>query len=457
MAVDIVVLAAGQGTRMGSSLPKVLHPLAGRPLLGHVLTTARTLADGNLIVVTGAGGDTVRKRLANPHIQWVEQTQQLGTGHAVLQALPALSTDSIVLILYGDVPLIASATLKALVARVKGKTLALLTVELGDPTGYGRIVRDAAGEVVGIVEQKDATQEQLAINEVNTGVLALGSDCLRQCLPSVGNDNNQHEYYLTDIIALARQQGYSIQTLRPLAAEEVQGVNTRAQLASLERYYQRRLAAQLMDSGVSLADPDRFDCRGQLSAGRDVHIDVNCVFEGQVTLGDNVRIGPNTVIRDADIGSGVVIKAHSVIEGPVRIEDGAEVGPFARLRQGTHLGEGAKIGNFVETKQAQVGPGSKINHLSYVGDAELGAGVNIGAGTITCNYDGVNKHKTVVGDGAFIGSNTSLVAPVVVGDGATVGAGSTITHDVSDHSLAVARGKQRSVDNWSRPRRKDGE
>ncbi len=457
MAVDIIVLAAGQGTRMGSSLPKVLHSLAGRPLLSHVLTTARTLPDANLIVVTGAGGETVRKRLANPRIHWVEQTEQLGTGHAVLQALPALSADSVALILYGDVPLIASTTLKALVAQVKAKTLALLTVELGDPTGYGRIVRDAAGEVVGIVEQKDATQEQLAINEVNTGVLAVDSDCLRRCLPTVGNDNNQREYYLTDIIALARQQGYSIHTSRAMAPQEVQGVNTRAQLAALERYYQRRLAAQLMESGVSLADPDRFDCRGQLSAGRDVQIDVNCVFEGLVTLGDNVRIGPNAVIRDADIGSGVVIKAHSVIEGPVRIEDGAEVGPFARLRQGTHLGEGAKVGNFVETKQAHVGPGSKINHLSYVGDAELGAGVNIGAGTITCNYDGVNKHRTVIGDGAFIGSNTSLVAPVVVGDEATVGAGSTITRDVSDRSLAVARGKQRSVDNWSRPRRKDRE
>ncbi len=457
MAVDIIILAAGQGTRMGSALPKVLHLLAGRPLLGHVLTTARTLPDAKLIVVTGAGGETVRKRLANAHIHWVEQTEQLGTGHAVLQALPAVSTDSVVLILYGDVPLIAAATLKALVAQVNAKTMALLTVELSDPTGYGRIVRDAGNAVVGIVEQKDATLEQLAITEVNTGVLALGSDCLRRCLPAIGNDNNQREYYLTDIIALARQQGYSVETLQPMAAEEVQGVNTRAQLAALERFYQHRLAAQLMDAGVSLADPDRFDCRGQLSAGRDVQIDVNCVFEGQVTLGDNVRIGPNAVIRDADIGNGVVIKAHCVIEGPVRIEDGAEVGPFARLRQGTHLGEGAKVGNFVETKQAHVGPGSKINHLSYVGDAELGAGVNIGAGTITCNYDGVNKHKTVIGDGAFIGSNTSLVAPVVVGGGATVGAGSTITHDVSEGSLAVARGKQRTVDNWSRPRRKDGE
>lgn len=451
MAVDIVILAAGKGTRMRSALPKVLHELAGKPLLGHVIDTARSLSDTSLCVVIGHGAEAVQQRFSHPDLQWVEQTEQLGTGHAVMQALPCLRRDAITLVLYGDVPLISAATLEALVAHVNDHTLALLTVNLEDPGGYGRILRDDAGNVMGIVEEKDASTLQRMITEVNTGVMAVPPGRMAQWLAKIGNSNAQGEYYLTDLIAIARDAGITIHTHQPATPRETEGVNSRQQLNQLERYCQRQCALDLMATGVTLADAERFDCRGELVSGEDTWIDINCVFEGQVTLGSNVRIGPNCLISDATIGDGVVIKANSVIEGPVSIAAGAQIGPFARLRPGTELGENARIGNFVETKKSRIGQGSKINHLSYIGDATIGVDVNVGAGTITCNYDGVNKFVTTLKDGAFIGSNTSLVAPVTVGTNATVGAGSTITGNVADGELAVARGKQKNIEGWQRP------
>ena len=385
MAVDIVILAAGKGTRMRSAMPKVLHTLAGKPLLGHVIDTARSLPDSSLCVVSGHGATAVQQRFPEPDLQWVEQTEQLGTGHAVMQALPCLREDAITLVLYGDVPLISAATLEALISHVNDHTLALLTVTLDNPVGYGRILRDDAGNVLGIVEEKDATTLQKMITEVNTGVMAVPAGRMAQWLARIGNSNAQGEYYLTDLIAIARDAGITIHTHQPATAQETEGVNSRQQLNELERYYQRQYALELMASGVTLADAERFDCRGMLVSGQDTAIDINCIFEGQVTLGSNVQIGPNCVISDATIGDGVVIKANSVIEGPVSIAAGAQIGPFARLRPGTELGENARIGNFVETKKSRIGQGSKINHLSYIGDATIGANVNVGAGTITCN------------------------------------------------------------------------
>lgn len=451
MAVDIVILAAGKGTRMRSGLPKVLHELAGKPLLGHVIDTARQLPDSALTVVVGHGAQQVRQRFPDEDIHWVEQREQLGTGHAVLQALPQLRPGATTLVLYGDVPLIGIDTLAALIEQVSDEALALLTVTLEQPAGYGRILRDAQGRVVGIVEEKDASEAERLIREVNTGVMAVPAGKMAAWLPTLGNDNAQGEYYLTDLIAIAAGEGITIATHQPFCTEETEGVNSRAQLQALERYYQRCMAMRLMDSGVTLADADRFDCRGRISAGEDCFIDVNAVFEGEVTLGPGVLIGPNCVIRDAHIGPGCIIKANTVIEGPVTLEAGVQVGPFARLRPGTRLHPGARIGNFVETKKADIGPGSKVNHLSYIGDAVIGSGVNVGAGTITCNYDGVNKFTTTLHDGCFIGSNTSLVAPVTVGAGATVGAGSTVTKDVQAGELAVARGQQRNITGWQRP------
>ncbi|MCK9468640.1 MAG: bifunctional UDP-N-acetylglucosamine diphosphorylase/glucosamine-1-phosphate N-acetyltransferase GlmU [Porticoccaceae bacterium] len=451
MAVDIVILAAGKGTRMRSRLPKVLHELAGKPLLGHVIDTARQLNDSTLSVVVGHGAELVRQRFPDPDIQWVEQGEQLGTGHAVLQALPHLRAEATTLVLYGDVPLIEAETLATLVELVRDDSLALLTVTLDQPTGYGRILRNADGRVTGIVEEKDATPAEKLIREVNTGVMAVPAGKMAAWLPTIGNSNAQGEYYLTDLIAIAHGEGLTVATHQPASAEETEGVNSRAQLQVLERYFQRRIATRLMDSGVTLADAGRFDCRGQLSAGEDCFIDVNTVFEGTVVLGAGVRIGPNCQIRNATIGDGATIKANTVIEGPVTLAAGVEAGPFARLRPGTVLHEGARIGNFVEIKKADIGTGSKVNHLSYIGDAVIGSGVNVGAGTITCNYDGVNKFTTTLHDGAFIGSNTSLVAPVTVGAGATVGAGSTVTRDVPAGELTVARGKQRNITGWQRP------
>lgn len=452
-ALEVVILAAGQGTRMRSALPKVLHRLAGRPLIQHVIGTAQALAPSVVHTVVGHGADQVRDMLADTGINWVLQTEQLGTGHAVAQALPAISDDALVLVLYGDVPLVGRETLAQLLGATERRSLGLLTVELADPTGYGRIVRDANGGVVAIVEQKDANADQLSIREVNTGILAAPAAAMKRWLPQLSANNAQAEYYLTDIVALAVAEGLPVVACQPATEWEVQGVNNRLQLAELERRHQQQIAQRLMTDGVTLADPARFDVRGSLATGRDVLIDINCVFEGDVELGDNVSIGANCVIRNARIAAGTVIEPLSMIDGAV-IGTDAHIGPFARLRPGTEMAAGTKVGNFVETKKALIGPGSKVNHLTYIGDCTIGAEANIGAGTITCNYDGINKHQTVIGDGAFIGSNSSLVAPVNIGRGATIGAGSTVTGDVADGQLAVARGRQRNIDDWQRPVKK---
>jgi bifunctional UDP-N-acetylglucosamine pyrophosphorylase / glucosamine-1-phosphate N-acetyltransferase len=453
MTTDIVILAAGKGTRMKSKLPKVLHPLAGQPLLQHVVEAARSVNDAKIIVVTGHGADQVKAEVNGDDLQYVEQNEQQGTAHAVQMAVPGLRAGGITLILYGDVPLIAPETILDMLSAVNENSMSLLTVKLNDPMGYGRILRNNEGQVTAIVEQKDASEEQLKVTEINTGVLALCTDHLKAWLPKIDNNNAQGEYYLTDLIALAREHDVRIETKNPLSVEEVEGVNNRLQLSALERFYQQQQAEKLMIAGVTLADPDRIDVRGKLATGNDNFIDINCVFEGSVTLGSNVCIGPNCLIIDSDIGDNVEIKANSVIEKS-KISDHGVIGPFARLRPGSELAEGAKIGNFVETKNTKVGKGSKINHLSYVGDAELGDGVNVGAGTITCNYDGVNKHKTTMDDNSFIGSNTSLVAPVKIGKNATVGAGSTITKDVPDDQLGLTRASQRSISDWQRPIKK---
>ncbi|MGC8119595.1 bifunctional UDP-N-acetylglucosamine diphosphorylase/glucosamine-1-phosphate N-acetyltransferase GlmU [Marinobacter sp. VGCF2001] len=450
--LHVVILAAGQGSRMKSSLPKVLHPVAGKAMLHHVVETAKQLGAEKIHTVIGHGADAVRASLDDPSVNWVLQTEQLGTGHAVAQTLPELPDSARVLVLYGDVPLTRKETLDAMISGLDETNLALLTVNMDNPQGYGRIVRDAQGRVQAIVEQKDASPEQQAIQEVNTGILAVSARHLKQWLPTLSNSNAQGEYYLTDIIAMSVEHGLSVTVSQPSNPFEVQGVNNRLQLAELERWYQRQQAERLMSEGATLADPARIDVRGELSIGNDLWIDVNAVFEGKVSLGSNVVIGPNCMIKDATIADGAEIKANSVIEGAV-VGANAQIGPFARLRPGTELAADTKVGNFVETKKAIVGEGSKINHLSYVGDATLGRNVNVGAGTITCNYDGVNKHQTVLGDGVFVGSNTSLVAPVNVADQATIGAGSTITRSVNEGELAVARGKQRNIDGWERPKK----
>jgi len=450
--LDIVILAAGKGTRMRSSKPKVLHTLAGKAFVSHVIDRARELKADGVKVIVGHGAEEVEACVAAPGIEFVRQTQQLGTGHAVQQVMPLLTAESTVLILYGDVPLIKTATLEALCQKVSDQAMALLTVTLNDPSGYGRIVRDN-GAVVAIVEQKDATADQLAITEINTGVMAVKGHHLLEWLPALKNDNAQGEYYLTDIIAMARNAGINIETASPETESEVMGVNNRLQQAELERIYQQDLANQLMVDGVTLLDPARFDCRGKITAGEDCVIDINCVFDGDVQLGNNVRIGPNCLLKDCRVGDNTQILANSIIESS-DVSSGCNIGPFARLRPGSKLEENAKVGNFVETKKTIVGKGSKINHLSYVGDAELGSGVNVGAGTITCNYDGVNKHKTQIGDSVFVGSNTALVAPVVIASGTTIGAGSTVTRNSKDNQLVVARSRQVNIDGWQRPVKK---
>jgi len=447
---DIVILAAGKGTRMRSQLPKVLHTLAGKPMLTHVLDAASEIADAHKIVVAGHGAEKVRATYPDSAFTLVEQSEQLGTGHAVKCVLDNLRAQAKVIILYGDVPLITPATISKMLDAVDDEHIALLTIELADPSGYGRIIRDRAGQIEAIVEQKDADPVQLQIPEVNTGVMALTTALLSAWLPQIGNQNAQGEYYLTDLIAIARSAGYSVRSVHPASASEVEGINSRQQLAALERVYQRQLADQLMASGTSLADPARFDQRGILNAGSDNFIDVNCLFEGTVSIGSNVRIGPNCQIINSQIGDGVEIKANTVIEQST-IGDHAVLGPFARIRPGTQLGSNTKVGNFVETKKAIVGNGSKINHLSYVGDAELGENVNVGAGTITCNYDGVNKHKTEIGDNSFVGSNSTLIAPVTIGENGFVAAGSTISSEVPESHLAVGRAKQRNIPGWKRP------
>lgn len=449
MSLDIVILAAGQGTRMRSALPKVLHPVAGQSMLGHVISTARALQPRSIQVVIGHGAEQVRQRLVGDDLNYVVQAEQLGTGHAVAQALPNLSAER-VLILYGDVPLIEAETLQRLLQKVGPEQLALLTVTLDDPTGYGRIVRDAHGEVQAIVEHKDASAEQKAIREGNTGILAVPGSRIGEWLGRLSNSNAQGEYYLTDVIAMAVADGLRVATEQPQDAMEVQGANDRIQLAELERHYQLRAARRLMAQGVTLRDPSRFDLRGDVSVGRDVLIDVNVVLEGEVVIEDDVQIGPNCVIKDSTLRRGAIVKANSHLDGAV-VGEGADCGPFARLRPGSTLGAKAHVGNFVEMKNASLGDGAKAGHLSYLGDAEIGARTNIGAGTITCNYDGANKFRTVMGEDVFIGSNSSLVAPLNLGDGATTGAGSTITADVPAHTLALGRGRQRNIDGWQRP------
>ncbi|ERP89431.1 bifunctional N-acetylglucosamine-1-phosphate uridyltransferase/glucosamine-1-phosphate acetyltransferase [Alcanivorax sp. P2S70] len=452
MSLAVVILAAGKGTRMKSALPKVLHEVAGKAMVQHVVDAAASLEVTNTVVVYGHGGDQVQQTVQGHNLQWAEQAEQLGTGHAVAQAMPLVSED-IVLVLYGDVPLIRPETLKEFVACVDDNTLALMTLTLDDPSGYGRIVRDGQNNVQRIVEQKDASDAELGIQEINTGILACTRSFLADCLPKLSSNNAQGEYYLTDVIAMAVQSGLNVETLQPGSAWEVDGVNDRVQLARLERIFQRAQAESLMRDGVTLRDPARLDIRGSVQIASDVIIDVNVILEGDVTIEEGVTIGPNCIIRDANIGAGTAIEANSLIDGAV-VGDHCTVGPYARLRPGTELADKARIGNFVETKKSYVGEGSKVNHLTYIGDSQIGKGVNVGAGTITCNYDGVNKFQTVMKDGAFIGSNSSLVAPVTIGENATVGAGSTVTKDVDDNGLAVARGQQRNVANWKRPTKK---
>ena len=451
MSLDIVILAAGQGTRMRSALPKVLHPVAGQSMLGHVIATARQLSPDRIHVVIGHGADEVRQRLAADDLNFVVQAEQLGTGHAVAQALPALSAER-VLILYGDVPLIEVATLERLLHKVGAQQIALLTVNLDDPTGYGRIVRDDQGVVQAIVEHKDASADQKLITEGNTGILAVPGERLGDWLGRLSNSNAQGEYYLTDVIAMAVADGLVVATEQPLDAMEVQGANDRRQLAELERHYQLRAAHRLMAQGVTLRDPARFDLRGEVTVGRDVLIDINVILEGKVVIEDGVEIGPNCVIRDSTLRRGAVIKANSHLEG-AELGEGADCGPFARLRPGAALGAKAHVGNFVEVKNSHLGEGAKAGHLAYLGDADIGSRTNIGAGTITCNYDGANKFRTVLGEDVFIGSNSSLVAPVSLGDGATTGAGSVITADVPAGTLALGRARQTLIEGWQRPQK----
>lgn len=451
MSISTIILAAGKGTRMRSELPKVLHKIAGRPLLQHVYDMSSHLYDNRIHIVIGHGAELVTDTLSDLTVNWVEQKQQLGTGHAVQQVIDYIDDGDTVLILYGDVPLLKLATVKHLLNNVSEHSLALLTVNLADPTGYGRIVRDSTGNVSRIVEQKDATPSEKQITEGNTGILAVHANKLKKWLTQLSNNNAQGEYYLTDVIAMAVADGLTIITSQAETEDEVLGVNNRLQLSHLERVYQQQQARDLMEQGVTLIDPARFDQRGTVeSLGQDIEIDVNVILEGSNRIGNNVKIGANTLIKNATIGDNVEIFANCVIEDAV-IGDNSRIGPFARLRPESVLANDVHIGNFVEIKKSTVAQGSKINHLSYIGDATVGSKVNIGAGTITCNYDGANKFTTVIGDGAFIGSDTQLVAPVTVGKNATIGAGSTITKDCPDEQLTLSRVKQFSIANWQRP------
>lgn len=453
MKLGVVILAAGLGRRMRSNRPKVLHPLAGKPLLAHVLDAANRIGGQRRVVVFGHGGAQVQSALAGYDCLWVEQTEQRGTGHAVIQAMPSLAEMDRVLVLYGDVPLISPATLDHLIAASANASLVLLTAELPDSTGYGRILRDTDKRILRIVEEQDATPAERAVREINTGFLVADRVRLDDWLSRIGNDNAQGEYYLTDVVALAAQDGVSIASVQPATLAEVTGVNDRIQLAELERIHQRAAAERLMRDGVTLADPARFDLRGTLHTGVDVSFDINVIVEGEVRLADGVRVGPNCLLKNCAIGQGTEILANCVIEGAT-VGENARIGPFARLRPEATLAADTHVGNFVEIKKSHLGRGSKANHLTYLGDAEIGAGVNIGAGTITCNYDGVNKFTTEIGDGAFIGSNTALIAPVIVGAGATIGAGSVITRETPAGQLTLSRSPQTTIPGWERPQKK---
>ena len=454
MPLSVVILAAGQGRRMRSAQPKIMHKLAGKTLLARVLDTASRLPCRQLYVVYGEGGALAREAHPAPEVQWVEQKERLGTGHALAQVIDLIPDQDDVAVLYGDVPLLASQTLEKLTAAAAETGFALLTAKLPDPTGYGRIIRDAKGKILKIVEEKDATDQEKSVDEINTGTMVVKSRWLKKWLRKLSDDNAQKEYLLTDIVAMAVAEGIAAHSVEPASEMEIAGVNDRAQLAFLERYHQFTQAQALMRQGVTLADPARFDLRGELQAGADVFIDVNVIIEGKVRLGNGVTIGPNCVLRDAELGDGVAVFSHCVIDNAV-VGRGGKLGPFARIRPGTSLGEETQVGNFVEVKQSTIKAGSKANHLAYIGDSEVGAGVNIGAGTITCNYDGATKHKTLIGDDVFIGSNTELVAPLTINDGATIAAGATITKDVEAGALALSKREQKTIKNWRRPGKKE--
>lgn len=451
MSTSVIILAAGKGTRMRSNLPKVLQPLAGHPLLRHVIETAKKLNAANIITIYGHGGDKVQQAFAQENVQWVEQAEQLGTGHAVKVTLPVLPRDGVSLILSGDVPCITQETLEKLLAVSRETGIGLVTLNLNDAAGYGRIVREN-NKIQAIVEHKDANDTQRQIKEINTGIYCVSNAKLHQWLPKLSNNNAQGEYYLTDIVAMAIADGLEVASVEPELAFEVEGVNDRIQLAALEREFQSYQAKKLMQQGVHLIDPARFDLRGQLKVGQDVRIDINVIIEGDCEFGDNVEIGAGCIIKNTTIASGSKVQPYSIFDNAIVGED-AQIGPFARLRPGAKLANEVHIGNFVEVKNSSIGLGSKANHFTYLGDAEVGAGSNIGAGTITCNYDGANKYKTIIGDAAFIGSNSSLVAPVSIGNGATIGAGSVITRDVAENSLAFERSKQVAKENYQRPQK----
>lgn len=449
MSLSVVILAAGKGTRMCSALPKVLHKIADKPMLQHVIDTVKEIGSEHIHLIYGHGGEQLQDKISEPQLNWIKQSEQLGTGHAMQIAQPHFKENEKILMVYGDVPLLSAQTLARLIAAQPQEGIALLTVELENPTGYGRIER-LAGEVVGIVEQKDASQAQLAIKEINTGILVANSNDLARWLPALSNDNAANEYYITDIIKMAHQEGRVIHTVQPENIVEVEGVNTRLQLSKLERAYQLQKAEQLLLSGVMLRDPARFDLRGELICGQDIDIDINVIIQGKVSLGDGVVIGANCILIDCSIEKNAEIKANSIIEGS-RIGEHAVIGPFARIRPESVIENEVHIGNFVEIKKSTLGSGTKCGHLSYIGDSTLGQRVNVGAGTITCNYDGVNKHHTTIGDDVFIGSDCQFIAPVSVGNGATTAAGSTIVSDVPENALAVSRTKQRNIDGWKRP------
>jgi bifunctional UDP-N-acetylglucosamine pyrophosphorylase/glucosamine-1-phosphate N-acetyltransferase len=451
-SLQVVVLAAGQGKRMHSRLPKVLHPLGGRPMLLHILESARRLAPSRLAVVIGHGGETVAKRLEAPDVVWALQDRQLGTGHAVMQALPKLEPTGVVLILYGDVPRIATGTLRSLVDAAAQNQLALLTQELEDPKGMGRIVRDPSGRVARIVEERDATDAERAVREINTGIIAAPYAKLSQWLAGLGNDNAQGEYYLTDIVAAAVAERYPVSVRHPQTSTECLGVNSKRELARVERLLQMDRAHALLDAGVTLADPARIDVRGELSCGKDVQIDVNCVFEGRVELGEGVTVGANCILRDVVVGGGTEIRPFSLLE-EASVGANAKIGPYARLRPGTELAEDVHIGNFVEVKASAIAARSKVNHLSYIGDSTVGTDVNVGAGTITCNYDGANKHRTVIGDRVHIGSDVQLVAPVSIGEGADIAAGTTVFRDAPAGELTLNPKSQVTKPGWKRPKK----